>query len=92
MRIEASAQVSVVSGMEMQDIDELLMDLLVEARQLSHLLKYYGAIFTGCDNSYSNYLWSLLVLSIFYNFSVEHFTSKYWNYTKHFLTWLDKMF
>lgn len=61
MRIEVSAQVSVVSGMEMQDFDELLMDLLLEARQLSHLLDYYGAIFTGCDNSYSNNLRSFVI-------------------------------
>lgn len=38
MRTETSAQVSVLSGMEMQDFDELLMDLLLEARQLCHLL------------------------------------------------------
>lgn len=52
MGTEAAAQISLFSGMEMHDIDELLMDLLLAARKLSHLLYYYGAIFTGCDNNY----------------------------------------
>lgn len=38
MRTEAAAQVSLVSGMEMHDIDELLMDLLLAARKLSRLV------------------------------------------------------